>query len=134
VARRTGILLVLALLVAGCGVRNGKPYTAKASVACFKAAGYTGISTNRVKVGFIAGFAQNGGLTARSPDGNQLTIAFTASPGDVVGTAAAFKRHAPAALRKHLADILETQKNAVLVWTTSPTADELSGAMNCLHS
>jgi hypothetical protein len=132
VARRTGIVLLLALLAAGCGVRNNDPYTAKASAPCFRGAGYLGVSTDQIKVGFIAGFASNGGLIAKAPDGNTLTIAFAADETGAAGTAAAFKRNAPKALRPHMSDILEIQRNAVLVWTTTPSADELSGALACL--
>jgi hypothetical protein len=132
VARRSGILFVLVLLAAGCGVRNGKPYTAKGSAPCFRHLGYTGVSTNPLKVGFIAGVASNGGLIARSPDGNELTIAFTADDKSVAGIASAFKQHAPKRLRNHMSDILETQKNAVLVWTTSPSSDQLTTAFACL--
>ena len=135
-ARRTGIafLLALALLAAGCGVRNNKPYTAAGSVSCFRTKGFTGVSTSRLKVGFIAGFAPNGGLVAKSSSGNFLTIAFAADESEAASTAAAYKRKAPAKLRPHMADILETQRNAVLVWTVTPSSDDLSTALGCLHS
>ncbi len=131
-ARTAIVLVVVALLAAGCGVRSSKPYTAKGSVACFRAKGFTGVSTNPAKVGFIAGFAPNGGLAGRSPAGNALTIAFAGDEKGAASTAAVYRRKAPPALRRHMADILETQRNAVLVWTTSPTADELSRALACL--
>ena len=135
-ARRTGIVLVLllALVAAGCGVRNDNPYTAAKSASCFRAQGFTGVSTSRLKVGFIAAFSPNGGLVAKSREGNFLTVAFAADANGAASTAAAYKRAAPKSLRPHMSDILETQRNAVLVWTTTPSGDDHSRAVGCLHS
>ncbi|MHB8471165.1 MAG: hypothetical protein ACYDCH_15650 [Gaiellaceae bacterium] len=123
---------LLAALATGCGVRNSKPYTARGSAPCFRTLGFTGVSTDPLKVGFIAGVAENGGLIGKAKDGNTLTIAFAADAPGAAATAAAFKRNAPKSLQSHISDILETQRNAVLVWTTSPTAAQLGAAMGCL--
>jgi hypothetical protein len=32
-----------------------------------------------------------------------------------------------------MSDIMEAQRNAVLVWTTSPSAAQLADAEGCLH-
>ncbi|MDE3191865.1 MAG: hypothetical protein KGL94_13720 [Acidobacteriota bacterium] len=125
--------LLLVLVLAACGGGPPKPYTAAASKTCFTQQGFTGVTTNADKVGFIAAFAPNGGLQARSKTGNVLTIAF-ADPGSVSSTERAFRRNAPARLRPHMADIMESQGNAVLVWTVSPTQQELSAAEGCLKS
>ncbi|MGH2972990.1 MAG: hypothetical protein ACRDNM_01405 [Gaiellaceae bacterium] len=125
--------LLLVLVLAACGGGSSKPYTAAASKACLVAKGFTGVTTNADKVGFIAAFAPNGGLQARSKTGNVLTIAF-ADPGGVASTEKAFRRNAPASLRPHMSDILASQGNAVLVWTVSPTQQELSDAESCLKS
>ena len=136
---RRSILVVAAVAVivvaAGCGARDNKPYTAAGSAACMTKKGFTKVTTNQLKVGFIAGFAQNGGLRATTSDGNLLTIAFT--PDDAAGvtsTKAAFRTHAPASLRPRMNDIMESQGNAVLVWTTSPSPAQLADALGCLHS
>lgn len=126
--------LVILLVLAGCGGGSSAPYTAKGSAACFTQKGFTGVTTSAAKVGFIAGFAVNGGLQARSPSGNVLTIAFTDSTSAVAGTEKAYRRAAPASLRPHMSDIMEAQRNAVLVWTVSPASQELSDAESCLHS
>lgn len=126
--------LVLVLVLAACGGGSSKPYTAAGTKACLIQKGFTGVTTNADKVGFIAAFASNGGIQAKSSTGNVLTIAFTQGPGSVAGTERAFRRNAPASLRPHMSDIMEAQGSAVLVWTVSPTTQELSDAEGCLAS
>ena len=129
--RRTAVLLVLALLAAGCGVRTTKSYTAKGSAPCLRQHGFS-VTTDPAKIGFIAAFAANGGLRAISPHRNVLTIAFAADAKGVPDTEKAFRDHAPAALRPHLADIMSSQRNAVLVWTTTPSAADATDVQFCL--
>jgi hypothetical protein len=124
--------LVLVLVLAACGGGSSKPYTAAGTKACLSQKGFTGVTTNADKVGFIAAFAADGGIQAKSSTGNVLTIAFTQGPGSVAGTEKAFRRNAPASLRSHMSDIMEAQGSAVLVWTVSPTTQELSDAEGCL--
>ena len=131
-ARRLALLALVALVAAGCGVRNSRPFTATASAPCLRSNGFTGVTTNPGKVGFVAGFADFGGIRAMSATGNVLTIAFSASPDSVASTEAAFKSHAPKSLRPHISDIMSTNRNAVLVWTTTPTGDEADAATRCL--
>ena len=132
--RAFGIVLVLAvvLVAAGCGVRNSKPFTAQGTAGCLKANGFTGVTTNPGEVGFIAGFADNGGIRARSATGNVLTIAFTADADSTGATEDAFRAHAPKSLRPHISDIMQANRNAVLVWTVTPSSDELDAATGCL--
>ena len=121
-----------ALLVAGCGVRNSKPFTAAGTAPCLRGKGFTGVTTNPLKVGFIAGFADNGGIRATSASGNGLTIAFESDPTAVASTEQAFREHAPKRVRPHITDIMQTSRNAVLVWTITPDPGELDAAMRCL--
>jgi hypothetical protein len=133
VARTFGIALAVALLAAGCGVRTTKPFTAKGTQGCLRTHGFTGVTSNAGQVGFIAGFAQNGGIKATSAMGNVLTIAFTADANSTGSTEEAFRTHAPKRLRPHMSDIMLTNRNAVLVWTTTPDSGELAAATGCLH-
>lgn len=132
--------LISALVVAGCGTGSGsgsggaKPYTAAATAPCLKQKGFTDVSMGAAKVGFIAGVAKNGGLYAKSPGGNPLTIAFAADAKDAAATEVSYKQHAPPSLRPHIFDIMESQSNAVLVWTESPSQDQLSLVLGCLRS
>ena len=131
-ARTFGIALAVALLAAGCGVRTSKPFTAKGTAGCLRSHGFTGVTTNPGRVGFIAGFAVNGGVRARSALGNMLTIAFTADADSTGSTEQAFRSHAPKRLRPHMSDIMQTNRNAVLVWTTTPDPGELDAVTRCL--
>jgi hypothetical protein len=133
VARRLGIVLAVALLAAGCGVRNSKPYTAALTAPCLRSHGFTGVTTRPDQVGFIAAFAEHGGLRARSATGNVLTIAFTADPDSTQPTEDAFRNHARADLRPHISDIMGADRNAVLVWTITPKPEEFDTARRCLR-
>jgi hypothetical protein len=132
VARTFGIALAVALLAAGCGVRTTKPFTATGTAGCLRSHGFTAVTTNPGQVGFIAGFADNGGIKATSAMGNVLTIAFTADADSTASTQQAFRSHAPKSLRPHMSDIMQTNRNAVLVWTTTPDPGELDAATRCL--
>lgn len=135
--RRILVLTVAAALAssaAGCGAGSSKPYTAAGTAPCLRTKGFTKVTTNPARIGLIAGFAENGGLQARAPDGNVLTIAFTADESDVAGTKKAFQRAAPARYKAHMHDIMESQSNAVLVWTVTPAQKRLDDALACLHS
>jgi hypothetical protein len=120
------------LLAAGCGARSNTPFTAKGTLPCLKGKGFTKVSDNPSKVPFIAGFAANGGLIATSPANNTVTIAFGASADEVPTTEAAFRKAAPPSLRPHLSDVMRSSRNAVLVWTTTPSSDDESAAEGCL--
>jgi hypothetical protein len=129
-----GVILLagLALLAAGCGARTSKPFTAKGTVPCLKSKGFTDVSTAADRVGFIASFAANGGLRATSPGNNAVTIAFTADPDEVDSTEQAFRRVAPPLIKPHLADILRSNRNAVILWTTAPSDEDTSALNGCL--
>jgi hypothetical protein len=122
-----------ALAAAGCGGGGAKPYTAKGTAPCLRTKGFTQVTTNPVAVGFIAGFAENGGIRATSATGNVLTIAFAADEESTPSTRQAFRRHAPPAYRPHLNDVMRSQRNAVLVWTVTPDPAQLADAESCLH-
>jgi hypothetical protein len=136
--RRSLLIVVaasLAVVAAGCGGRGAKEFTAEGTSSCLKDSGFTQVTTDPKKVGFIAGFAENGGLQATSKGGNRLTIAFAADDtAGVASTEKAFRRFAPARLRPRMGDIMESEGNAVLVWTVSPTPAQLAAAKSCLHA
>ena len=122
------------MVLAACGGGSSKPYTAAGTKACLVKHGFTGVTSDPGKIGFIAAFAPNGGLLAKSKTGNVVTIAFADDTADAVQTEGEFRKHAPPRLRPHMSDIMESQRNAVLVWTVSPTSTELASAEGCLGS
>jgi hypothetical protein len=132
--RPLAVLVVLAVAAAGCGARSSKPFTAAATAGCLKGKEFTGVTTSAAKVGFIAAVAGNGGLKATSPNGNTLTIAFADDPSEVPSTEQAFRLHAPPTLRPHIGDVMRSSRNAVLVWTTTPSDGDESAAEGCLSS
>jgi hypothetical protein len=132
VTAKLAVLLAVCALAGGCGVRSSKPFTATGTASCLKSHSFTRVTTNPGAVGFIAGFADNGGLRAASPLGNILTIAFTGGTDAVASTEEAFRSHAPKSLRPHMSDIMTANRNAVLVWTTTPDPGELDTAQRCL--
>jgi hypothetical protein len=126
--------LLVVMVLAACGGGSSSPYTAKATAPCLGKHGFTGVTTAAAKIGFIAAFAANGGLQARSPAGNVLTIAFADSADSTPGIQREYRKAAPPSLRSHMSDIMSAKGNAVLVWTVSPSQDELSLAESCLHA
>ena len=134
--RRLVLLVAVATLVAGCGVRNSTPFSAKATAACLSTKGFTAVTTDPGKIGFVAAFADDGGLRGTSPDRNVLTIAFAADaePSSTGSLEDSFRSHAPASLRPHMGDIMSVNRNAVLVWTVSPSSEDSDAVNRCLRS
>lgn len=123
---------VVAVLAAGCGAAAQRPYTATGTVKCLTGKGFTKATTDPLRVGLIAGVAENGGIRATAPGGNVLTIAFAQDAADAASTKETFRANATPFYRRHIADIMESQRNAVLVWTTSPSQVLLSTVLGCL--
>jgi len=138
VIRRLVLLVAVAALVAGCGVRNSTPFSPKATASCLGTHGFTSVTTSPDpgKVGFVAAFADDGGLRATSPDRNVLTIAFAADaePSSTSSLEESFRSHAPKSLRPHLGDIMSVNRNAVIVWTISPSSTDSDTVNRCLRS
>ena len=128
------VLAALALLAAGCGARSDKPFTAKGTLGCLKSKQFTEATASSAKLPFIAGFAANGGIEATSPNGNRVTLAFTDSETTVPSTEQAFRLHAPKSLRAHIGDVMRSNRNVVIVWTTTPASDDESKLEGCLAS
>jgi hypothetical protein len=132
--RRAALLVPVALLAAACGARSNNPFTARATTGCLKHNDFTQVTTNPGRVGFIAGFAANGGIKATSPKGNSVTVAFAGDETAVPATEEAFRLHAPLTLRAHLADVMRSSRNAVIVWTTTPDSQDERTLEHCLAS
>jgi hypothetical protein len=75
--------------------------------------------------------AENGGLIAYEP-GNAVRMAFAENSDDALGVQRGYRRFVKKYVRRHIADVMRTQKNAVLLWTITPPQDELDKVYGCL--
>jgi hypothetical protein len=123
---------LLALLAAGCGAQSSKPFTAAGTAGCLKKQGFTGVTQARAKIGFIAAFAEHGGVIGTASDGNRLTIAFAADEEGAKSTEAAFRNQASPFYKKRINDVMRADRNAVIVWTTAPTQQQIDTVESCL--
>lgn len=129
--RRALVLFVtLGVLLAGCTETEPSVYKADGTAECLRDTGYQ-VTTDPAQVGVVAAAAPNGGLLAREP-GNAVTIAFAADAGDAESVAAAMRRFAPKPRKGNIKDNMQTQKNAVLLWTIAPPIEELNKVFGCL--
>jgi hypothetical protein len=132
--RRLPLLLPLALLVAACGQSTVKPFVAGPTAKCLRGKGFE-VSTKDADLGLVASTAANGGLRATPQGGgNTLVLAFGADGKDAANLERAFRRFAPKKLRPHLGDVMSTKRNAVLLWTVSPRAEQQATVLACLRS
>jgi hypothetical protein len=132
--RRLIPIAVLALVVAGCGAGAAKPFLPGPTAKCLKSAGYV-VSTSDAEVGLVASTAENGGLRVTPKGGgNTLIMAFAADGPDAANVQRSFRRFAPAGLRPHLGDVMSSKRNAVLLWTVTPSAEQQQLVLGCLRT
>ena len=123
-------MLALALLLAGCGGSEPSVYKAEPTAKCLRGDGYR-VTTDSARLGLVERSAENGGLLAFKP-GNAVRIAFGANSDDAIGIQAGFRRFVSKRVRRHISDVMRTQKNAVLLWTITPPIEELNKVYGCL--
>ena len=63
-----------------------------------------------------------------------MIVAFGDSVDDAAATERAYRRFAPEQLRPHLADVLKRDRNAVMRWGVSPTAEHETAVRSCLSA
>ncbi len=132
--RRLVLLFPLALVVAACGSSGSKPYMPGKTATCLKQHHFT-VSTNDPTLSLVFQTAANGGLVAHPPGGgNVLEIGFGTDAADASKLQSGIRRVAPKRLRPHLADIMTTKRNAVVLWTVSPTPAQQQTVLGCLGS
>jgi hypothetical protein len=132
--RRLLLLAPLALLVVACGSSGSKPFMPGPTSKCLREHHYT-TSSKDTDVGLIASAAPNGGLRVLPPEGgNTLVVAFGTDATDATSIETAYRRVAPPKLRPHLGDVMTSKRNAVLVWTVSPTPAQQQTVLGCLSS
>ena len=79
----------------------------------------------------VAAAAALGSLRASQP-GNNVTISFGNDHREASNISALYRRFAPRKLRPHIDDVMEIQKNAVLLWIVTPPADDHKKIVGCL--
>ena len=134
--RSGGPLLVLAavvLVLAACGSTTEKAFLPGPTAACLRQHKFDVSTTKGVPLAESA--AANGGLRATPPErGNTLVIGFAADEKDAGELRRSIRRLAPPRLRPRLGDIMSSSRNAVLVWTISPTPAQQQTALGCLST
>jgi hypothetical protein len=120
--REIGAAALVGLAVAGCGVTAVREYHVDETAKCLSDAGYR-VRTDAANLGIVAAAAPLGSLRAFEP-GNTVTISFGNDHREALNISRLYRKFAPKRLRPHIGDVMEIQKNAVLLWTiTPPTAD-----------
>jgi hypothetical protein len=118
------------LAAAGCGSNAAKVYHVDATAKCLRDTGYR-VRTDSDKLGVVAAAAPLGSLRAAQP-GNTVTISFGGDRREALNIAGLYRKFAPKELRPHIDDVMEIQKNAVLVWIVTPPADDHAKVLGCL--
>ena len=128
--RRVLILVILGLVLAGCGDTEPDAYKAEGTAECLRDEGYR-VTTDPQKLGVVEANTANGGLLAFKP-GNALRIAFGSDSDDALGIERGYRRFVSKKVRPHITDVMRTQKNAVMLWTVTPPLEEMNQVFACL--
>ena len=127
--KRLAALLAVSAFAAGCNPVHSH-YSVKQTAPCLSKLGYR-VDTNDSHLGVIPSAAPDGALRASEP-GNTVTISFADDAPGARNIERGYRRHVPRRLRAHLDDVMESQHNAVLVWTITPPSAELQRVLGCL--
>jgi hypothetical protein len=129
--REIGAVALVGLAVAGCGAKNVRVYHADGSAKCLRDAGYR-VRTDAENLGVVAAAAPLGSLRAFEP-GNTVTISFGNDHREALNISKLYRKFAPKRLRPHIDDVMEIQKNAVLLWTITPPTEDHDKVTGCLQ-
>ena len=122
--------VLLAIAVSGCGSNAVDAYHVDATAKCLRGAGWR-VRTDADNLGVVAAAAPLGSLRASEP-GNTVTISFGNDHREALNISGLYRRFAPKKLRPHIDDVMEIQKNAVLLWTITPPAGDHDTIVGCL--
>jgi hypothetical protein len=123
---------VAVFAVTGCGAKAAKVYHVDGTAKCLRDGGYR-VRTDSDNLGVVAAAAPLGSLRAFEP-GNTVTISFGNDHREAVNISKLYRRFAPKKLRPHIDDVMEIQKNAVLLWTVTPPMDHHDKVVGCLKA
>ena len=122
--------LLLAAIAAGCNTEPSA-YNPQPTGKCLQDKLHYLVITDPAKLGVVESSAARGGLLVHHP-GNAIRIAFGLNADDVPGIESGFRRFAPLKLRRHIADVLRSNKNVVFLWTVTPPQEEINSVFGCL--
>jgi hypothetical protein len=128
--RETASAALIGLVVAGCAGNAARVYHVDPTAGCLKEAGYR-VLTDPDSLGVIPSSAPLGALRAFEP-GNTVTISFASRHREAMNISELYRKFAPKKLRPHIDDVMEIQKNAVLVWTVTPPTEDHEKVLGCL--
>jgi hypothetical protein len=123
---------VVAFAGVGCGAKATSVYRIDATAGCLRDAGYR-VRTDADHLGIVAAAAPLGALRAFEP-GNNVTISFGNNHAEAVNVSKLYRKFAPKKLRPHIDDVMEIQKNAVLLWIVTPPVDDHDKVVGCLKA
>ena len=121
--------VLVAVAVTGCGVKSVKTYEAGSTARCLQDTGYR---VKRAGLGLVADSAPNGSIRAFEP-GNAVTISFGNDHREALNISQLYRKFAPKKLRPHIDDVMEVQKNAVILWTVTPPPKDHDKVFGCLR-
>ncbi len=124
--------LLVALAVTGCGVESAKAFHVQETAKCLRGAGYR-VRTDASNLGVVAAAAPLGSLRAFEP-GNTVTVSFGSDHREAINISELYRKFAPRKLRPHIDDVMEVEKNAVLVWTVTPPSKDHDKVFGCLKA
>jgi hypothetical protein len=127
-ARYAAAAALIAFAVAGCGGNATHTYHVDGTAKCLTKAGYRVKTTN---LGIVADSAPLGSLRAFQP-GNAVTISFGNNHREARNVSELYRKFAPKKLRPHIDDVMEIQKNAVVLWTVTPPTADHEKVLGCL--
>lgn len=123
-------LVLVAVLAAGCNTEPAN-YKAEPTGKCLRDKLHYLVITDPKLLGVVEGSAARGGLLVHHP-GNAIRIAFGRNADDVPGIESGFRRFAPLKVRRHIDDVMRSNKNVVFLWTVSPSQEEVNSVFGCL--
>jgi hypothetical protein len=121
--------LLVAALAAGCNTEPSA-YKPGPTGKCLRDKLQYDVITDPAQLGVVERSAARGGLLHHP--GNAVRIAFGQNADDVPGIESGFRRFAPPKLRRHIDDVLRTNKNVVFLWTVTPPQEEINSVFGCL--
>jgi len=129
--KRRAAPLALVVLLAACGNPVHSHYSVKQTAPCLRKLGYD-VDTDASKLGPVEASAPEGALRA-TETGNALVVTFAEDEAGARNIEAGYRRFVSPRLRRHIRDVMSSQKNAVLLWTITPPQAELSRVQSCLR-